>query len=237
MFTYLHNAVYAGSNLSDLLCWNQPLIFYPSSVVLQQSTGGPSALFAILQSYIIHDCLDSPREVNPHSLLHENILNLVFVLCKRYVFWIDFNDSSQICRFVVTRDRGMALEFLRKTGFVWQNAACLKFVMTLIFACSTDRIGPYIGKDKWAVVGLVWMVLNGSDSDETLREVGRNGRRALLDTRIGVAVANEGILLNPDAKVFIFFDGVHFVVAEPLEGDQLRVWDCENGREPTISPR
>jgi hypothetical protein len=238
-------AVYQNSRLSELSCWKQPLIFYPNSVVLQQRMGGPCALFAILQSSIIYECLQSGREVQPYAFLYETALNLVFRLCKLYIFCVDFSDSQQLCRFVVTRSRATALRFLRRNWLMWDPWACLKFVMALIFA-SVDLTAlkvpdkPYIGADKWAVMGLVWMVFNGSDSDEAILQVMTNGKKALLETRIGVRVLNEKHppdeepFLNPEAKVFICLDGEHFLVTELLERGKVRIWDCESGPGPTI---
>jgi hypothetical protein len=108
----LSKVVSQNSRPSELTCWNQPLLFYPDSIVLHKQMGGNCAIFAILQSYIVHTIGGCCREVKLYAIVHEIALDLVFRLCKCSAFCLDFSDSRQICRFIIIPDRGSALKFL-----------------------------------------------------------------------------------------------------------------------------
>jgi hypothetical protein len=232
-----------GSSLSELSNWFQPIEFWDNSVILRQTEGGPCGLFAAFQAYIINEYFET-GDVNADAI-YKFGLDFSFKICRRFVFCVEFDDTQQFCLFKLTQNRKVAERFLHESRYFSDQRACLKFLLSLVFA-SVDLTAlkvlpdPYVDEERFGAVALIWLVLNGSITDEALEKIVTGKLKALAEKRIGfqiIATENReqcGIWLNPDAKIFICLSERHFVVtAEMGTKGELQLFDCQAGPHPS----
>ena len=235
------------SPLEALTNWHEPLEFRPETVLLRQLKAGPCGLFAVIQAHIVLDQLRTGDKFDKDASLVKAILDIFERISRSYAFCTDIDTDRHVFTFLVTESRESAEQFMRDYKFLALYNACLLLSVSYIFtSCGGEGLAtlpeaPYIEFDKQSTVALVWLLLNGSTSDESLASVEASSNQGGAQKDIGVKILIApapltGTWLNPEAKIFVCLASSHFFAVHVAD-DGLILYDCMREDGLYIEPK
>jgi hypothetical protein len=231
-YTKFSRAVFRGrrgSDLGDLTLWHQPLVYFPGTNLLHQTSAGPCGIFAVLEAQIVVQLFSGSTNVDLDLALRDSVLDLLSRVSPHYVFCVNFDHSRQTCDFDVTDSRDMAHAFLLERDYLAAPRAALLLTLGVIFAAAglaelrlPDE--PYIEEDQYAALIFVMLMLNGTDGDDAIEALKEAGFVSNAQKEIGIKVLRSripgvrGTWLNPMARFFVCHSTNHFITVVMIEG-------------------
>lgn len=225
------------SKLTILKNWHQPIKYKPGTELLHQAQGGPCGLFAVLQANLIHRKLSMPEgsEWDKDEQLILSMLDIFARISPYYVFCTSIDPVGKVFEFLTTQDREEAKRYLTTMNYLEWDQACLFLTVSLTFASGNLAKlelppEPYIEADKNTTVALVWLIINGTTSTESLKQIEASGYDGISNAMIGLKVLRVrqknliGTWLNPTASLFVCLSGCHFFTVHVTESG-LDVYD------------